>query len=234
MSVVPAILPQRLTVGSLRADIYSQILLRIFRGDYSTGTRLKVQQVSEQFGVSSTPVREAFVELSGLGVVEMFPNRGVVVAPFGSREIAEIYHIRRLLEVEAARCASQQADLSKIEHLLKTTEKLQQAEQNDRWIQDCLDIDRQAHEIIAEVSGISRLQLELNRYGRLVHIIRNLLKREEHYLDEILAEHVAFLRPILDRNPEAAGLAMAQHLDATCRRVLAGIFERAPERGPLS
>ncbi|QDT44081.1 putative HTH-type transcriptional regulator YdfH [Gimesia alba] len=214
----------RLNVGSLRFDIFSQILLSIFTGEYQAGTRLKVQHLAKQYGVSSTPVREAIVELTGIGVVELIPNRGAVVAPFGIPEIREIYHVRRILEVEAVRCACDCIDLHEIEQLLKDTKALQQASRDENWGVRCSDLDKRTHIAIANAAGNTRLKAELDRYDRLMHIIRVLVNDWEPFLDQIHSEHIDVLEAIIRRDKDAAGEAMSRHLKATCERAIEGVF----------
>lgn len=213
-----------LSVSSLRLDIFSQILLSIFTGAYPAGTRLKVQHLANQYGVSSTPVREAIVELTGIGVVELFPNRGAVVAPLGIPEIREMYHVRRILEVESACCACECGDLTEIKQLLEETRTLQQARRDDQWTVLCSEIDKRMHTAIVNAAGVKRLKAELNRYDRLMHMVRILLKDSEPYLDQILEEHLQILDALLRRDQTAAAAAMAQHLEATCERAVEGIF----------
>jgi len=215
MSATTTLSTHPLPVSSLRLDIFSQILLSIFTGEYPAGTRLKVQHLAKQYGVSSTPVREAIVELTGIGVVELFPNRGAVVAPFGIPEIREMYHVRRILEVESARCACDCSDLEEIRQLLDA-----------QWTLLCSDIDKRTHTAIVNASGIKRLKAELNRYDRLMHMVRVLLKDSELYLDQILEEHLQVLEALLRRDQAAAASAMARHLEATCERAVEGIFVR--------
>ena len=224
MNATSSLSRQLLPVSSLRLDIFSQILLSIFTGEYPAGTRLKVQHLAKQYGVSSTPVREAIVELTGIGVVELFPNRGAVVAPFGIPEIREMYHVRRILEVESARCACESSNLEEIEQLLAETRTLQQAPRNDQWTVLCSDIDKRTHTAIVSAAGIKRLKAELNRYDRLMHMVRVLLKDSELYLDQILEEHLQILEALLRRDQDAAAAAMARHLQATCERAVEGIF----------
>jgi len=226
MNTSTSLSPNHLHVGSLRLDIFSQILLSIFTGAYQPGTRLKVQHLADHFGVSSTPVREAIVELTGIGVVELFPNRGAVVAPLGIHEIREMYHIRRILEVESARCACDCPNLEQIEQLYAETKQLQQANRDENWSLLCSEIDERTHLAIVEAAGISRLKAELKRYDRLMHMIRVLLKDWEPYLDQILAEHLEILEALIQRDKDAAGNAMSRHLEATCARAVEGIFIR--------
>ncbi|QDV19614.1 putative HTH-type transcriptional regulator YdfH [Gimesia panareensis] len=226
MNVSGSLSPQPVNVKSLRLDLFSQILLSIFSGEFKAGTRLKVQHLAKQYGVSSTPVREAIVELTGLGVVEMYPNRGAVVAPFGMHQIREMYHVRRILEVESARCACACPDLSDIEQLYSETKALQSAPRDEHWYMSCSDIDKRTHRAIVEAAGNARLKAELQRYDRLMHMIRVLLKDWEPYIDQILAEHVKVLEAIIQRDPDAAGNAMSRHLEQTCERAIEGIFIR--------
>lgn len=214
--------------GSLRLDIYTQILLAIFRGEFPAGSRLKVQHVAAQFGVSSTPVREAFVELVGLGVIEMVPNRGATVSPFGAQEVREIYHIRRLLEVEAVRCACDCADLRPFEQLQQDTIELQSAYRDKDWVLQCLELDRLTHNAIVSAAGVKRLATEINRYNRLIHMMRLILQHQDKYFEPVLPEHLNFFEPLLRRDKDAAGNEMARHIDATCERVVEGIF--SPDR----
>ncbi|MHC5543303.1 GntR family transcriptional regulator, partial [Singulisphaera rosea] len=69
--------------GNLRQQVTSRILAAVFQGRFASGQRLIVQRLSELYEVSPTPVREALVELEALGIVELLPNRGAVVLPFG-------------------------------------------------------------------------------------------------------------------------------------------------------
>ena len=91
--------------GNLRQQVTSRLMTGIFQGRFRSGQRLVVQNLASACQASPTPVREALVELASLGLVELLPNRGAVVQPFGPQEIREISDIRRLLEVEAVRCA---------------------------------------------------------------------------------------------------------------------------------
>ena len=103
MSPSTATTDERERVGrqTLRQDVISRILSAVFQGRIHSGQRLVVQRLAEQYGVSPTPVREALVELAGLGIVALLPNRGAVVRPFGPHEVREISQVRRVLEVEA-------------------------------------------------------------------------------------------------------------------------------------
>ncbi|WP_437221969.1 GntR family transcriptional regulator [Planctomicrobium sp. SH661] len=212
-------------IGLLKkSDILSQILFSIFRGDLPTGTRLKVQHLAAHFGVSCTPVREAIVELAGLGVVELYPNRGAVVAPFGAAEVREIYLVRSLLEVESVRRACVAENLDELQRVADETDFLISAPRTKEWVDVCVKNDRAAHQAISKAAGVLRLQAELTRYDRMMHVVRVLVKDVSETPEGILLEHQQFLQAILKRDPETAGRAMARHLSVACERAVSGLF----------
>jgi DNA-binding GntR family transcriptional regulator len=74
----------------------------IQRGVYPPGTHLRQNQLAAEFGVSTTPVREAFALLRSQGILQIDPHRGAIVFGATAEEIAEAYEIRGELEVLAA------------------------------------------------------------------------------------------------------------------------------------
>ncbi|MGE5595736.1 MAG: GntR family transcriptional regulator [Hyphomicrobiales bacterium] len=68
------------TSGRTKADVvYEALQNAILSGNLSAGERLRQEEVAARWGVSQTPVREAFRRLESEGLVEHAPNRGVVV-----------------------------------------------------------------------------------------------------------------------------------------------------------
>ena len=65
------------------------VLADVFRGRLKPGQHLVTQDLAERFGVSHTPVREALIELAGVGVIDLLPNRGAIVFSGQSRELLD-------------------------------------------------------------------------------------------------------------------------------------------------
>ena len=70
----------------------------IQEGSLAPGTRLRQNEVAGRFGVSTTPVREAFAQLQAEGLVRIDPNRGAVVFHPTAEDLLEYYEIREVLE----------------------------------------------------------------------------------------------------------------------------------------
>ena len=88
-------------------DIAGLIEEAIVSGELTPGSVLRQEQLSERFGVSRTPVREALRRLAALGLVSFEPNRGVRVRTISHDDLREAFLVRAELEAlvteEAAR-----------------------------------------------------------------------------------------------------------------------------------
>jgi len=91
-------------IKGLREQIVEQLRDDILAGRLPEGTALREIELSEQFGVSRGPIREALQQLTHEGVVVAQRNRGVHVAPLAPEEIRELVTpIRRTIETYALR-----------------------------------------------------------------------------------------------------------------------------------
>lgn len=91
----------------------------ILEGRLRPGEMLSISDLASDLGVSHSPVREALQRLSGQGLILLRPGRTAVIAPLDLSELAEIYRLRELVEVDAiGRAAAQltDADLKILEH----------------------------------------------------------------------------------------------------------------------
>ena len=139
--------------GSLRQQVTGRLLVGIFQGRLRSGQRLVVQQLADLFRVSPTPVRESLVELASLGLVDLAPNRGAVVRPFGPKEVREISQVRRVLEVEATRCAAGRIEPAAIASLEHELASLHDRAPGPAWDRLVRDLDTRLHGLIARSCG---------------------------------------------------------------------------------
>jgi DNA-binding GntR family transcriptional regulator len=91
---------QRPILGSRTAELQIVDLLRerILSGELAVGARLRQMDLSEELGVSITPVREAFRSLAAEGLVQIDSHRGAVVRELTDAEKLEIFELQLLLE----------------------------------------------------------------------------------------------------------------------------------------
>ncbi|HEX6844660.1 MAG TPA: GntR family transcriptional regulator [Actinomycetota bacterium] len=89
--------------GSLERETTAKVVAERLRdeiqeGSLAPGTRLRQNDIAARFGVSTTPVREAFAQLQAEGLVRIDPHRGAVVFHPTVDDLLEYYEIREALE----------------------------------------------------------------------------------------------------------------------------------------
>lgn len=68
------------SIRRTKADaVYEALQSAILSGRIEAGEHLRQEEVAAQWGVSQTPVREAFRRLESEGLIEHSANRGVIV-----------------------------------------------------------------------------------------------------------------------------------------------------------
>ncbi|MGU3492488.1 GntR family transcriptional regulator [Xanthobacteraceae bacterium A53D] len=99
--------PPRSGTATRSLSITDRIRAAVLSGDLEPGSRLHEVRLSENLGVSRTPVRSALQSLASEGLLEYAPNRGYSVRRFHTSEIVDAYEIRAMLESLAARFAAE-------------------------------------------------------------------------------------------------------------------------------
>src|SRR4051812_44010255 len=151
--------------GQRRQAIVQSVLTEVFQGRLRAGQRLTTQQLAERFGVSHTPIREALIELAGIGIIDLLPNRGAVVRRVSVKDVREVYQVRRVLECAAVRSACGRINRRKLQSMADEIEQLlaKTAPNSARYIQQARDLDSRLHDLISGSCGNAFLGKELGR-----------------------------------------------------------------------
>lgn len=199
----------------------------ILRGSIAPGTRLRQTQLARQFGVSTTPVREAFQLLQSEGIVESDPHRGVVVRRPSAAEIAEDYEIRCELECFAAAKALPKltdADIAELEALQAEMESVHTEEKY-------LELNPPFHDTLYRASGqqrlcslIASLRASSSAYVYLRAYIAGLDEEEhERYLRGLWSEHREILDACRARDSGRLVAAIRAHIEAVAAKIVESI-----------
>lgn len=203
-------LPRVRTTPSLTEQTYEIIQEAIVTLAFKPGDRLSVQRLSEQLGVSRTPVKEAFQRLEQEGLVSVLPRKGTFISPIEVKDIDEILEARAVVEGFAARIAARslsRADLEKAEGVL---ERQAEALEVGR-IPESAEIGHRFHVIVLSQLENDRMvgflkQMDL-QYTRIRRIFSWAFSRQR----QSLREHYGILTTLRARDPDAAFHAMFDH-----------------------
>lgn len=95
-----------MTAPKRAAHVKQRLEQEIVTGLLMPGARLDEASLADRFAVSRTPVREALQSLSSIGLVEIRPRRGAVVASVGILELMEMFEVMAELEGMCGRLAA--------------------------------------------------------------------------------------------------------------------------------
>ena len=200
--------------GTLRGELVNRVMKDIFSGALAGGDRLVEQELALRYGVSRTPIREALGELAAMGVIRLKPNHGAVVCPFGADQIIELYHVRRLLEMEATRLAAPRIAPEPVRELREhTAELIARKDDSDEWANEALALDQEFHMLICRNSGSERLAEEIGKYRNLVMAVGDAVGNKLQAHEQNMTEHMEVMDFLLERKGEEAAQAMGKHID---------------------
>jgi DNA-binding GntR family transcriptional regulator len=194
----------------IRADLMS---LRI-----PPDTRISIDNLARELGVSQTPIREALSMLEAIGLVTRRRFVGYCSASqLNSKQLDELYEVRLLIEPYAARRAAERmsdAQLLQIRNLVVTMEPGDSRTSYDRFAVQ----DSELHDLIACASGNRLIQDSLARLHAHLHIFR--LRFHSEVTTEACTEHAALLDALLRRSPKDAEKAMRLHIEKSYNRMV--------------
>jgi DNA-binding GntR family transcriptional regulator len=193
--------------------IYRELHAAIVAMELTPGTPLNEKVLTERFGVSRTPVREALIRLVEDGLVDVFPQSGTFVSRIPVALIPEAVVIRQALEGATVERAAQKATIKDIERLDEILAR-QQFFADRQNVSAFHEADEAFHEAIAGISGhpgiwnyLKPVKVQIDRARRMT---LPALGRMEH----VLSEHRTIRNAIEAHDVPAACAAMKQHLNA--------------------
>ncbi|MBN9518425.1 GntR family transcriptional regulator [bacterium] len=204
--------------GRRRQSVVRSVLTDVFQGKLRAGERLVTQALADRFGVSHTPIREALVELAGIGVVDLLPNRGAVVRKVTAKDVREVCQVRRSLECLATRQACGRIDPAALAGIGAETDGLTAAPATADTVTTARDVDDRLHDLIASSCGNGFLRAELARLKTLFRAFRDVAWEHEearndyHRIGVEAHEHLALIRALAAADAKAAARAMARHI----------------------
>ncbi|WP_158931957.1 GntR family transcriptional regulator [Acidisphaera sp. S103] len=136
---------------NLREQVVQHVRAEIISGQSAAGTMYSVPALAEDLGVSTTPVREALLELARNGLIEPVRNRGFRVLEPTIEALRELFEMRELLEVRAAELLARRAP-KQLEGLSRLADDVRDAVKADD-VHGYLETDRRFHQAFIAAAG---------------------------------------------------------------------------------
>lgn len=206
--------------------VYDALSVQFMSGTRLPGERLKIDQLSRDFDVSPTPVREALARLEHTGFIERHSQRGYVVARLlGSEEISQLMDARLLLEPAMVRAAAERSSPEFMARLAETISVMQDAgaRADGETLRECWLADEMFHGLIADQSGNPFTARAYRSFGGQLQRFRIIGRSGVSHARSACVEHEAIYAAIESGDFDLAGSEMSRHLMNAKSRALADL-----------
>jgi DNA-binding GntR family transcriptional regulator len=214
---------EMLTRPALAVELADRLRQMIVDGDLEPGGKVPEKVLTERFGVSRTPLREALKVLAAEGYIKLIPNRGSVVAELTIGDLEEAFPIIAALEGAAGELACRSASDEEIADIRRTNDAMHAAfEAGD--MPAYFDLNQQIHGAILSAARNPMLVQHHRKVAQLVQRARYQANRTPQRWQEAVVEHDAIIKALEARDGERLGRLMKAHLEhklEALRRALA-------------
>ena len=204
-----------------RADeVYAQLKHDIGEFSLVPGDRFTETEVSDRLGVSRTPVRQALFRLQQEGFVEVLFRSGWRVLPFDFEQFEQLYDLRMVLEMTAARRLCEDGirrggvvDSTLIEALnviwlVPTAKRSANTAQVSQW-------DEAFHCALVQAAGNAEMARVHRDVTDRIRVIRRLDFTKQARIDATYEEHGKILRAIQRKRGEEAAMLLRAHIETS-------------------
>jgi DNA-binding GntR family transcriptional regulator len=211
---------------TLAHEIARHLRESIIRGELAPGERVNESRLTQELGLSRSPVREAIRILEAEGLLTVEPHRGAHVRPLSDDDLEEIFDVRLMLESHGLRRGRPRITAAAIAPLRAAVEDARRALDADafeRWHRASLRF----HDALVALAGnrhVTRLHEELKRSLRRYQISLIGLPGQP---DRSHAEHEAILEALEQDKVEQAAALVAAHITNLKEAVLKAMARTA-------
>lgn len=192
-------------------QLREQIEEEIVTGALPPGAHLDETVLAEKFGVSRTPIREAFMQLAAEGLIEMRPRRGAIVVELTPQRLCEMFEVMAEIEALCGRLAArritdaEQADLQAAHRACEEARAVNDADAYYR-------LNGVFHRCIYAASHNRFLEEEAIALHRRLKPYRRLQLRVRNRMSNSFTEHAAIVEAILAGEGELAAERLRAHV----------------------
>jgi DNA-binding GntR family transcriptional regulator len=214
---------------TVRDHVHRTLRAAILAGRFATGEKVNERSLAEQFGVSTTPIKEALRQLETEGLVEALPRRGVIIR-FDMGWAEEMILARAALESMIAHLAAKRigkpagAELTAIADLMAKATFSADAD-------SLISLNEQFHEHIHRSSRCGYLAKLIERQQFYDASIRRVIHMDPAERQKALEEHTAIAKAIVTGDADLAERQMRNHVVRSGETYLTIVFGNKKDIG---
>ena len=201
----------------MAADILQSLRKDILSGEFTSGEKLSEKSLSDRYGVSRTPVREALIHLAAEGLVSSEKNCGVRVIGRNAAAAHDVFVLRKAIDemlVELACERLTEEEEAELTEIMNTMGFYVQKLEISRFNQVAMDFYR----LICSICKNDFLRREAEKIYLYTAFFPNMIIEDEEYMLAAYEENLDVYEAILERNAKKAREAVGRRLDAVIER----------------
>jgi len=198
----------------LRDVIFEKLKKAIINGKLQQGKIITELQISKEFGVSRTPVREALYKLTATGLIRKAPNKGFLVSTWSIKEIKDVFEIRIALECLAVKLFIENSCSEDVESLRGILEKMKKAVKEKNFM-EMTKMNNNFHNVIIRKSGNSEILHTLEPLKNKINIFRLISISTPTRSEKSLNEHESILDSIVKKDIDSAKKLFEIHIKSS-------------------
>jgi DNA-binding GntR family transcriptional regulator len=195
----------------LSENAYEIIKEAIIGLKFAPGEKLNLAKITDELGISATPVREAMNRLIQEGFVVNNPYKGAFVSNVDDKMVVQLAELRELLEVAAIRRTAAQFTASDAKAGEELIEKLEKAyKKND--VTSYVEYSMQFHNMFIDRCGNEMMANVMRGFTDHVKRIAFLALGRLGKISPFIEDYKNILEAAKNRDPEEAGRRLLDHL----------------------
>jgi DNA-binding GntR family transcriptional regulator len=171
--------------------------------------RLDERKLSEDLGVSRTPIREALSVLEQEGFVRSIPRRGIFVVRKTKREVIEMITVWAALESISARIGAEKAPMADIDALTTLMDAFE--DDPSRHMGEYSDANMTFHKAIIRLGGVDLIANLTDSLFIHMRAVRSVTLTQDNRAQRSVGDHRAIIAALRARDPEKAERLVREH-----------------------
>lgn len=207
--------------------VYRKLVEKIVRERLQPGTQLREEHLAAEFGVSPTPVREAFRRLENEGWIQCIPYRGSFIREYSLSEMHDFFTLRELFEGTAARLAAENAGPEDIRRLTEAVASELRYLESSRASDDSrppMAEDRDFHDALIAAAHSPQVSLRVHNLRHQLDFMF-LIDADREYgmenLRDVYEEHAMIAHAVKRGWGDIAEALVRRHITDAARKFMA-------------
>jgi len=220
---------------SLHQQVANQIRTMILNHQLQPGDKIDESRLCEQFAVSRTPLREALKVLSNEGLIELLNHRGARVAVTRPEEVRQLFPLIGALEALAGELVCDNVTEGDIADLQSLHDAMLRCYQQQDYA-GYATLNREIHLGILHLANNTALTALYQQLTIRTHAVRHVARKSLDEWQTAITEHENMLQFLRQRDGEALGKILRQHLKHKAEMVLSFLedTQHPPPRKPAA